>query len=125
MKTVLLRYGVVGFLLVYWGFSFANHYFLHESPLSPDFWKTIRLQVLLVTASVVVTLVRLYSCCPEVQQGLAGIIALLIVLIHGLALLLPSLWLFIQWQWDGVCLLQWQDYAFGLMLIVLPAAMFL
>ncbi|EBF0138071.1 hypothetical protein [Salmonella enterica] len=125
MKTVLLRYGVAGFLLVYWGFSFANHYFLHESPLSPDFWKTIRLQVLLVTASVVVTLVRLYSCCPEVQQGLTGIIVLLIVLIHGLALLLPSLWLFIQWQWDGVCLLQWQDYAFGLMLIVLPAAMFL
>ncbi|EAP4732185.1 hypothetical protein EW183_07090 [Salmonella enterica] len=125
MKTVLLRYGVVGFLLVYWGFSFANHYFLHESPLSPDFWKTIRLQVLLVTASVVVTQVRLYSCCPEVQQELAGIIVLLIVLIHGLALLLPSLWLFIQWQWDGVCLLQWQDYAFGLMLIVLPAAMFL
>ncbi|MFG5989825.1 hypothetical protein N4Q73_21475 [Salmonella enterica subsp. enterica serovar Pomona] len=118
MKTVLLRYGVAGFLLVYWGFSFATHYFLHESPLSPDFWKAIRLQVLLVTASVVVTLVRLYSCCPEVQQGLAGIILLLIVM-------LPSLWLFIQWQWDGVCLLQWQDYAFGLMLIVLPAAMFL
>ncbi|EEV6494852.1 hypothetical protein C3U77_004022 [Escherichia coli] len=125
MKTVLLRHGVAGFLLAYWGLSFANHSFLHEPPFSPDFWKTIRLQLLLVTASVVVTLARLYSCCPDVQKALADIIVLLTVMLHGLALLFPSLWLFIQWQWDGVWLLQWQDYAFGLMLIVLPAAMFL
>ncbi|EJD7217326.1 TPA: hypothetical protein GLX13_18395 [Escherichia coli] len=124
MKTVLLRYGVAGFLLVYWGLSFANRYFLHEPPLSPDFWKTVRLQLLLVTASVVVTLVRLYSSRPDVQQELAGIIVLLTVIMHGLALLVPSLWLFVQWQWDGVCLLQWQGDVFGIMLIALPAAMF-
>ncbi|EPH4696260.1 hypothetical protein [Escherichia coli] len=106
------------------GASFANRYFLHEPPLSPDVWKTVRLQFLLVTASVVVTLVRLYSSRPDVQQELAGIIVLLTVIVHGLVLLVPSLWLFIRWQWDGVYLLQWQDYAFGLMLIALPAAMF-
>ena len=71
MKTVLLRYGVTGFLLVYWGLSFANRSLLHEPPLSPDFWKTVRLQLLLVTASVVVTLVRLYSSRSDVQQELA------------------------------------------------------
>lgn len=124
MKTVLLRYGVAGFLLVYWGLSFANRSLLHEPPLSPDFWKTVRLQLLLVTASVVVTLVRLYSSRSDVQQELAGIIVLLTMMAHGLALLVPSLWLFIQWRWDGVWLLQWQDFVFGPMLIVLPAAMF-
>ncbi|ELO4939070.1 hypothetical protein QUQ76_004388 [Escherichia coli] len=124
MKSVLLRYGVAGFLLVYWGLSFANRSLLHEPPFSPDVWKTVRLQLLLVTVSVAVTLVRLYSSRPDVQQELAGIIVLLTVIIHGLTLLVPSLWLFIQWQWDGVWLLQWQDYAFGLMLIALPAAMF-
>lgn len=124
MKTVLLRYGVAGSLLVYWGLSFANRYFLHEPPLSPDFWKTVRLQLLLVTASGVVTQVRLYSSRPDVQQGRPGIIVMLTVIVHGLALLFPSLWLFIQWRWDGVCLQQWQDYAFVFMLIALPAAMF-
>lgn len=125
MKTVLLRYGVPRFLLVYWGLSVANRSLLHEPPFSPDVWKTVRLQLLLVTASVVVTLVRLYTSRPDVQQELAGIIVMFPVIVHGLALLVPSLWLFIQWQWDGVCLLQWQDYAFGLMLIALPAATFL
>lgn len=124
MKSVLLRYGVAGFLLVYWGLSFANRSLLHEPPFSPDVWKTVRLQFLLVTVSVAVTLVRLYSSRPDVQQELAGIIVLLTLIIHGLTLLVPSLWLFIRWQWDGVWLLQWQDYAFGLMLIALPAAMF-
>ncbi|EFA9656408.1 hypothetical protein A5U30_004725 [Escherichia coli] len=124
MKTVLLRYGVAGFLLVYWGLSFANRSLLHEPPFSPDVWKTVRLQLLLVTASVAVTLVRLYSSRPAVQQELAGIIVLLTMMAHGLALLVPSLWLFIQWRWDGVWLLQWQDFVFGPMLIVLPAAMF-
>ncbi|MBX8956537.1 hypothetical protein HCG58_21865 [Escherichia coli] len=125
MKSVLLRYGVAGFLLVYWGLSFANRSLLHEPPFSPDVWKTVRLQFLLVTVSVAVTLVRLYSSRPDVQQELAGIIVMFPVIVHGLALLAPSLWLFIQWQWDGVWLLQWQDYAFGLMPIALPAAMFL
>ncbi|MEH4297730.1 hypothetical protein [Enterobacter ludwigii] len=124
MKNVLLRYGVAGSLLVYWGLSFANRYFLHEPPLSPDFWKTVRLQLLLVTASGVVTQVRLYSSRPDVQQGRPGIMVMLTVIVHGLALLFPSLWLFIQWRWDGVCLQHWQDYAFVFMLIALPAAMF-
>lgn len=93
MKSVLLRYGVAGFLLVYWGLSFANRSLLHEPPFSPDVWKTVRLQFLLVTVSVAVTLVRLYSSRPDVQQELAGIIVLLTVMAHGLALLVPSLWL--------------------------------
>ncbi len=71
------------------------------------------------------TLVRVRNLLrSDVQQELAGIIVLLTMMAHGLALLVPSLWLFIQWRWDGVWLLQWQDFVFGPMLIVLPAAMF-
>ncbi|HFX7463858.1 hypothetical protein ACP3WT_22285 [Salmonella enterica] len=58
MKVYLQRYGVAGFLLVYWSLSFVNEYFLHEHPLSAESWKWMRLQALLVTGSVVVTVLR-------------------------------------------------------------------
>lgn len=47
------------------------------------------------------------------------------LILHVLALLLPSVWLFYQWQWDGESLLQWQGNAFGLALVVLPTAVFI
>lgn len=39
MKVYLQRYGVAGFLLVYWSLSFVNEYFLHKYPLSAESWK--------------------------------------------------------------------------------------
>lgn len=51
MKVYLQRYGVAGFLLVYWSLSFVNEYFLHEHPLSAESRKWMRLQALLVTGS--------------------------------------------------------------------------
>lgn len=41
-----------------------------------------------------------------------------------LALLLPAVWLFYQWQWHGQLLLQWQGIAFSFSLVVLPAVAF-
>ncbi len=83
MKVYLQRYGVAGFLLVYWSLSFVNEYFLHEHPLSAESWKWM-LQVLLV----------------------------------------PSVWLFYQWQWSGLFLLQWQGAVFLFCLFALPVSTF-
>ncbi|MVQ01131.1 hypothetical protein FZ628_23215, partial [Salmonella enterica subsp. enterica serovar Bovismorbificans] len=73
MKVYLQRYGVAGFLLVYWSLSFVNEYFLHEHPLSAESWKWMRLQALLVTGSVVVTVLRLFLLNSAVRREATAI----------------------------------------------------
>ncbi|ECV2306901.1 hypothetical protein DTR82_17885 [Salmonella enterica subsp. enterica serovar Javiana] len=125
---------IVSLLFLYWGLSFATEYFLNEHPLSAEAWQKMRLQVLLVTVSLVITTGRFFvldtSDRREAMQVMLlvmlilHVLALLLVMLilHVLALLLPSVWLFYQWQWDGEFLLQWQGYVFGLALLILPAA---
>ncbi|EBS4876536.1 hypothetical protein BFK02_004223 [Salmonella enterica subsp. enterica serovar Java] len=124
MKVYLQRYGVAGFLLVYWSLSFVNEYFLHEYPLSAESWKWMRLQALLVTGSVVVTVLRLFllnsAVCREATAIMTGVAAGL----HVFALLVPSVWLFYQWQWNGLFLLQWQGAVFLFCLFALPVSTF-
>ncbi|EIZ2111042.1 hypothetical protein MOQ95_005804, partial [Salmonella enterica] len=108
MKVYLQRYGVAGFLLVYWSLSFVNEYFLHEHPLSAESWKWMRLQALLVTGSVVVTVLRLFLLNSAVRREAAAIMTGVAAGLHVFALLVPSVWLFYQWQWNGLFLLQWQ-----------------
>lgn len=112
MKVYLQRYGVAGFLLVYWSLSFVNEYFLHEHPLSAESWKWMRLQALLVTGSVVVTVLRLFLLNSAVRREATAIITGVAAGLHVFALLAPSVWLFYQWQWNGLFLLQWQGAVF-------------
>ncbi|EGS3383142.1 hypothetical protein I6Q83_003918 [Salmonella enterica subsp. enterica serovar Enteritidis] len=121
MKVYLQRYGVAGFLLVYWSLSFVNEYFLHEHPLSAESWKWMRLQALLVTGSVVVTVLRLNSV---VRREAAAIMTGVAAGLHVFALLVPSVWLFYQWQWNGLFLLQWQGAVFLFCLFALPVSTF-
>ncbi|ECC1745414.1 hypothetical protein J5L86_004353 [Salmonella enterica] len=44
--------------------------------------------------------------------------------LHVFALLAPSVWLFYQWQWNGLFLLQWQGAVFLLCLFALPVSTF-
>ncbi|EGO7252766.1 hypothetical protein IU821_004461 [Salmonella enterica] len=124
MKVYLQRYGVAGFLLVYWSLSFVNEYFLHEHPLSAESWKWMRLQVLLVTGSVVVTVLRLFLLNSAVRREAAAIMTGVAAGLHVFALLVPSVWLFYQWQWNGLFLLQWQAGACWLALFALPLSTF-
>ncbi|EBW6040670.1 hypothetical protein HBZ99_004272 [Salmonella enterica subsp. enterica] len=124
MKVYLQRYGVAGFLLVYWSLSFVNEYFLHEHPLSAESWKWMRLQALLVTGSVVVTVLRLFLLNSAVRREAAAVTILVVVVLHVLALLVPSVWLFYQWQWNGLFLLQWQGAVFLFCLFALPVSTF-
>ncbi|HFW3091046.1 TPA: hypothetical protein ACIBE3_004736 [Salmonella enterica subsp. enterica serovar Reading] len=124
MKVHLQRYGVAGFLLVYWSLSFVNEYFLHEHPLSAESWRWMRLQALLVTGSVVVTVLRLFLPDSAVRREAATVTILVAVVLHVLALLVPSVWLFYQWQWNGLYLLQWQGGAWWLTLFAIPLSTF-
>lgn len=125
MKTHLQRYSLPGTLLVYWSLCFVNRFILHEPPFSADFWKDDRLGILLVTVSVVMTLVWVYTSDSVVQQEVTGMIIFTVVIVHGGALLLPSLWLFYLGLWDTSLLLWGQDYAFALMLFALPVTAFI
>ncbi|EIW3594076.1 hypothetical protein MC118_005104 [Salmonella enterica] len=124
MKVHLQRYGVVWFLLAYWSLSFVNEYFLRGYPLSAEAWQGMRLLALLVTASLAITLTRLLTTDASDRQEAAVAVMLVTLILHLLALLLPAVWLFYQWQWYGRLLLQWQGTAFGLALAALPAAAF-
>ncbi|EBU9317314.1 hypothetical protein ATT74_25555 [Salmonella enterica subsp. enterica serovar Panama] len=124
MKVYLQRYGVAGFLLVYWSLSFVNEYFLHEQPLSAESWKWMRLQALLVTGSVVVTVLRLFLLNSAVRREATAIMTGVAAGLHVFALLVPSVWLFYQWQWNGLFLLQWQGAVFLFCLFALPVSTF-
>ncbi|EBJ4207082.1 hypothetical protein HVC08_004099 [Salmonella enterica] len=124
MKVYLQRYGVAGFLLVYWSLSFVNEYFLHEHTLSAESWKWMRLQALLVTGSVVVTVLRLFLLNSAVRREAAAIMTGVAAGLHVFALLVPSVWLFYQWQWNGLFLLQWQGAVFLFCLFALPVSTF-
>ncbi|EGB2808588.1 hypothetical protein H7D82_000840 [Salmonella enterica] len=113
---------IVSLLFLYWGLSFATEYFLNEHPLSAEAWQKMRLQVLLVTVSLVITTGRFFVLDTCDRREAMQVMLLVMLILHVLALLLPSVWLFYQWQWDGESLLQWQGYVFGLALLVLPAA---
>ncbi|MFS6817280.1 hypothetical protein [Citrobacter meridianamericanus] len=113
---------IVSLLFLYWGLSFATEYFLNEHPLSAEAWQKMRLQVLLVTVSLVITTGRFFVLDTSDRREAMQVMLLVMLILHVLALLLPSVWLFYQWQWDGEFLLQWQGYVFGLALLVLPAA---
>ncbi|EKB5322768.1 multidrug transporter [Salmonella enterica] len=82
----------------------------------------MRLQVLLVTVSLVITTGRFFVLDTSDRREAMQVMLLVMLILHVLALLLPSVWLFYQWQWDGEFLMQWQGYVFGLALLVLPAA---
>ncbi|EAW9895529.1 hypothetical protein ABVL59_004576 [Salmonella enterica] len=127
MKMPFLRYnaGIVSQLFLYWSLSFTTEYLLNKHPLSADAWQGIRLLALLVTASLVITAGRLFVLDASVRQETAQVMLLVMLILHVLALLLPSVWLFYQWQWDGQCLLQWQGGAFSFSLVVLPAVVFI
>ncbi|EDV4312708.1 hypothetical protein S058_004149 [Salmonella enterica subsp. enterica] len=124
MKVYLQRYGVAGFLLVYWSLSFVNEYFLHEHLLSAESWKWMRLQALLVTGSVVVTVLRLFLLNSAVRREATAIMTGVAAGLHVFALLAPSVWLFYQWQWNGLFLLQWQGAVFLFCLFALPVSTF-
>ncbi|EFS5057060.1 hypothetical protein VQ335_004319 [Salmonella enterica] len=113
---------IVSLLFLYWGLSFATEYFLNEHPLSAEAWQKMRLQVLLVTVSLVITTGRFFVLDTSDRREAMQVMLLVMLILHVLALLLPSVWLFYQWQWDGEFLMQWQGYVFGLALLVLPAA---
>lgn len=122
-----LRYnaGIVSQLFLYWGLSFTTECLLNKHPLSADAWQGIRLLALLVTVSLVITAGRLFVLDASVRQETAQVMLLVMLILHVLALLLPSVWLFYQWQWDGQFLLQWQGGAFSFSLVVLPAVVFI
>ncbi|ENM0556553.1 hypothetical protein AB6Q20_003635 [Salmonella enterica] len=124
MKVHLQRYGVVWFLLAYWSLSFVVEFFLNGHPLSSEAWQGMRLPALLVTASLVITIARLLTCDTRNRQDAAEVVMLVMLILHLLALLLPAVWLFYQWQWHGQLLLQWQGIAFSFSLVVLPAVAF-
>lgn len=115
---------IVSLLFLYWGLSFATEYFLNERPLSADAWQGIRLQALLVTASLLITLGRLSDLEAGVRREAMQVMLLAMLVLHGLALLAPSVWLFYEWQWDGHWLLQWQVAAFSFSLVALPLVVF-
>ncbi|EDU9607383.1 hypothetical protein YT03_003512 [Salmonella enterica subsp. enterica] len=127
MNLHLRQYGVgiASLLFLYWSLSFVNAYFLNEHPLSAEAWQKMRLQVLLVTVSLVITTGRLFVLDTSDRREAMPLVLLTMLTLHALALLAPSGWLFYQWQWDGRCLLQWQGIAFSFSLLILPAVVFL
>lgn len=80
---------------------------------------------MLVTVSVVITTDRLFVLDTSDRREAMQVMLLVMLILHVLALLLPFVWLFYQWQWDGESFLQWQGYVFGLALVVLPATVFI
>ncbi|ECB4487260.1 hypothetical protein EXA75_15760 [Salmonella enterica subsp. enterica serovar Java] len=116
---------IVSLLFLYWGLSLATEYFLNEHPLSAEAWQKMRLQILLVTVSLVITTGRLFVLDTSDRREAMQVMLLVMLILHVLALLLPFVWLFYQWQWDGESFLQWQGYVFGLALVILPATVFI
>ncbi|EAN7515637.1 multidrug transporter [Salmonella enterica] len=84
----------------------------------------MRLQVLLVTGSVVVTVLRLFLLNSVVRREATAIMTGVAAGLHVFALLAPSVWLFYQWQWNGLFLLQWQGAVFLFCLFALPVSTF-
>ncbi|KAA0299206.1 multidrug transporter, partial [Salmonella enterica] len=61
----------------------------------------MRLQALLVTGSIVVTVLRLFLLNSVVRREATAIMTGVAAGLHVFALLAPSVSLFYQWQWNG------------------------
>ncbi|EIP3426753.1 hypothetical protein LSE82_005676 [Salmonella enterica] len=125
MKRYFIKYeyGFVLLLAVYWSLYFINDKFLPEWPVVN--MKGLRVQILAVMVSVVITLFFFFSYDTRKRREVTQVLIIFMLSLHILHFLLPALYFYYEWKWDGDVLLVWQFMAFTFGLPLVPMMAFI
>ncbi|EKT0980462.1 hypothetical protein QDT22_001087 [Salmonella enterica] len=87
--------------------------------------KGLRVQILEVMVSVVITLFFFFCYDTRKRREVMWFLIVFMLSLHTFFFLLPALYFYYEWKWDGDVLLVWQFMAFTFGLPLVPVMAFI